>query len=262
MKKEGPALSNPTNPTEIQSISHSADKESSYYPLMLNVMGQPCFVVGGGAVAERKAQGLLEAGARVTMVSPSFTPQLEVWEQQGRLTLVREAYRCGMPEVREALLLFAATDNHEVNEAVCLEARALGKLVNSADDAEGSGFIVPAVVRRGKLLLTVSTSGASPAVARKVREQLEQSFGEEYEVYLDLLHELRLWVQANVSGTQVRQEMFRHMLAWPLLDWIRTGALHQEAKDELLDRLASEPTVAGIAAVSTWIQEQVKDGSE
>jgi len=249
---------NPTNPTEIQPGAEACGINKRYYPLMLDVQDKPCLVVGGGPVAERKVQGLLEAEARVTVISPAFTERLVQLEQEGRLTLLREPYRSGLPELAAAVLVFAATDKPQVNAAVRLDAQALGKLVNSADDADGSGFIVPAVVRRGRLLLTVSTSGASPAVARKVKRELETTFGGEYEIYLDLLQELRDWVQLRVPAAGERQEMFRLMLDWPLLEWIRGGAFDKrQAECELLARLASDPSAAGAASAGVWIKEQV-----
>lgn len=252
-------MHNPTNPAEFQSADADCGINKRYYPLLLDLQSKPCLVVGGGAVAERKVQGLLEADARITVISPMFTERLEQLEQEGMLTLLREPYRSGLPQLSEAVLVFAATDKPQVNAAVRLEAQALGKLVNSADDAENSGFIVPAVVRRGRLLLTVSTSGASPAVARKVKRELEEAFGGEYEIYLDLLQELRTWVQLRVPAARVRQEMFRLLLDWPLLAWIRSGAFdRQQAKQELIARLTADPSAEGAVSIGAWIKEQVK----
>ncbi|OXM86877.1 precorrin-2 dehydrogenase/sirohydrochlorin ferrochelatase family protein [Paenibacillus rigui] len=255
-------MDNPTNPTELHSLNSIDGSQQRYYPLLVDLWGKPCVIVGGGTVAERKAQGLLEAGGRITVISPVCSPQLQQWGLDRRLTLKHESYRAGMPELEEALLIFAATDQPQVNEAVRLEAQALGKLVNSTDHAEQSGFIVPAVVRRGKLLLTVSTSGASPAVARKVRQELEQVFGTEYELYLDLLHELRAEVQMKVGETKERQDIFRHMLGWRLLDWIRSGSFDDEARGMLVERVSARPSVTEMDAIGDWINRQLENRNE
>ncbi|ULL17876.1 bifunctional precorrin-2 dehydrogenase/sirohydrochlorin ferrochelatase [Paenibacillus sp. H1-7] len=231
-----------------------AMRSKNYYPLMLDLQDKPCVIIGGGAVAERKAESLIEAGASVTVISPVCTHKLVQWAESGVLEAVYETYRTQMPQVQRAVLVFAATDRPDINEAVRLEAEALGKLVNVADDAERSGFIVPAAVRRGRLLLAVSTAGASPAVARKVKQELEQSFGEEYGEYLELLQELRLIVQRMVSDTKVRQEMFRRMLDWELLPWIRSGELQAAEKDELIRRIELEPTPGTMERIRIWIQ--------
>jgi precorrin-2 dehydrogenase/sirohydrochlorin ferrochelatase len=233
-------------------------KGKSYYPLMLDLTDKRCVIVGGGRVAERKAESLLEAGAAVTVISPAFTPLLEQRYESGRVTLVRERYRQGMAELREALLVFAATDDADVNAAVRLEAEAMGKLVSVADDPAGSGFIVPAVVRRGKLVITVSTEGASPAVSKRVRQELEQTFGAEYEVYLELLQELRSLIQSRVSETAARQEIFRALLDWQLLAWIRTGRFDASSKRELIERIEDDPELDGMKRIELWIRERAE----
>ncbi|CAG7630931.1 Siroheme synthase [Paenibacillus solanacearum] len=237
-----------------------AGKPKTYYPIMLALQEKPCLVVGGGQVAERKVGALLEAGAHVTVVSPQFTPQLEAWAAQGVIAALPSRYAPGLPALSEARLVFAATDDASVNAAVRAEAEALGKLVNAADDAAASGFIVPAAVRRGRLTLAVSTAGASPAVAAMVRRQLEETFGPEYGPYLELLHELRLAVQGAVPDSGVRQELFRAMLGWDLLPLLRVAEqtardeLQNELQNELLRRVKADPTAEGIRAAGEWLR--------
>ncbi|WP_051620287.1 precorrin-2 dehydrogenase/sirohydrochlorin ferrochelatase family protein [Paenibacillus sp. UNC451MF] len=228
-----------------------------YYPLMLNAEDKPCVIIGGGTVAERKAEALIEAGAHVTVISPECSPQLERWGQDGTITIVYESYRFGLPQLNRAFLVFAATDKLEVNAAVRMEAESMGKLVNVADDSERSGFIVPATVRRGKLLISVSTAGASPAVARKVKQELELVFGQEYEEYLDLLQELRLLIQQVVSDTSERQDWFRRMLEWDLLPLIRLGRLLTDDRRELYQIIEGEPTSAGMERAKAWLQNRL-----
>jgi precorrin-2 dehydrogenase/sirohydrochlorin ferrochelatase len=232
----------------------------SYYPLMADLTGKSCVIIGGGQVAERKAESLIDAGARVILVSPVCSPQIERWIQSGTVLVLRDYYRGGMQEIRDALLVFAATDSRAVNEAVCQEAKALGKLVSVADHTMGSSFIVPAVVRRGKLVIAISTGGASPAVAKKIRRELEQAFGQEYEVYLELLQELRLLIQSIVGDTVLRQAIFKSMLSWDLLAWIRSGRMDAAARQELIAHIQSDPSTAGMDLVGSWIQSTYING--
>ncbi|MCR8629617.1 precorrin-2 dehydrogenase/sirohydrochlorin ferrochelatase family protein [Paenibacillus radicis (ex Xue et al. 2023)] len=230
-------------------------RNKSYYPLMLDIIGKPCVIIGGGVVAQRKAESLIEAGATITLISPACTEQLEEWALGGHVSIIKKHFQTGMTELREALLIFAATDQAEINEAVRLEAEALGKLVTVADDSKRSGFIVPAVVRRGKLVISVSTTGASPAVAKRVRQELEKTYGEEYEVYLELLQELRSLIKLKVKDTIERQAIFKSMLEWDLLGWIRSGSFISSSKQALMQRIEAEPTLAGIKKLDKWIRE-------
>lgn len=246
-------------------VMRRKDGVKIWYPVLLDLEGKPCLIVGGGRVAERKARTLMEAGASVTLVSPQLTPQLEAWTAEGLIRTRREEYTTGLPVLAEALLVFAATGNAEVNAQICAEAEAHGKLVNSVDDAEAGGFIVPATLRRGRLTLAVSTAGASPALAVKVRRQLEDVFGEEYAPYLELMHELRMTVQANVSDSSKRQELFRAMLAWELLPLFKPGELpNDHFRSELLRRVAEDPTPEGIRSIGDWLLslQDSQDGHE
>lgn len=231
-----------------------------YYPVLVNLKNKPCVIVGGGHIAERKAGSLIEAGASVTVISPDCSPQIENWMQQGALTILHEFYCAGTREMEQSFLVFAATNNPEINEAVRLEAEALGKLVTVADNTSGSSFIVPAMVRRGKLLISVSTGGASPTIARKIKQELEQAYGFEYETYLDLVQELRLLIQSQVEDIEVRLQMLRLMLDWELMSLIRSSGTDTYWKQELIDSLSAEPTIARMKQIGLWIQQYIKEG--
>ncbi|HXH84952.1 MAG TPA: bifunctional precorrin-2 dehydrogenase/sirohydrochlorin ferrochelatase, partial [Candidatus Tectomicrobia bacterium] len=138
------------------------------YPVCLRLTGRPCVVIGGGAVAERKVDGLLAAGAAVTIVSPLVTPRLARWAADGWIRHVRRAYRVG--DLRGHRLAFVATDDGAVTAAVAAEARARGVWVNAADEPAHCDFALPAVLRRGALAVAVGTGGASPALAAVVRD--------------------------------------------------------------------------------------------
>src|SRR5260370_39342549 len=133
--------------------------------------GRPCLVVGGGPVAERKVRGLLEVGARLAVVGPGVTPQLDAWAREGRIRLIRRRYESS--DLAGQSLAFVATDDGVVNAEVARDARAAGVLINAADDPAHCDFILPAVLRRGELTVAVSTGGASPALSRIVRDELD-----------------------------------------------------------------------------------------
>ena len=144
------------------------------YPLFMDVSGSRCVVVGGGGVASRKVRGLLESGARVVVVSPEVAPEIEGMD----VTVERRPYRSG--DLAGAVLAFAATDRREVNAAVAREARENGIPVNVADRPAEGDFALPSVLRRGGLQVAVSTGGASPTLARKIRVAMEPSFAAEW----------------------------------------------------------------------------------
>jgi siroheme synthase-like protein len=162
---------------------------SEYYPIFLDLADHPCLVVGGGPVAEGKVAGLLAAGARVTVVSPTVTARLAGWAAEGRLVHLAREYRAGDVEGRR--LAFVATDDAAVTRAVVADGRARSVLVNAADEPARCDFILPAVIRRGRLVVAVSTGGASPAAARAIREALEGYLTEEHASLVELAAEAR-----------------------------------------------------------------------
>ena len=145
------------------------------YPLFMDVSGRRCVVVGGGGVASRKARGLLESGARVVVVSPEVTPEIDDMD----VTVERRPYAPG--DLAGCTLAFAATDSREVNAAVAREAEEHGIPVNVADRPAEGDFALPSVLRRGGLQVAVSTGGASPSLARRIRDAMEPSFAAEWE---------------------------------------------------------------------------------
>jgi precorrin-2 dehydrogenase/sirohydrochlorin ferrochelatase len=156
-----------------------------YYPVYLDVRELPCVVVGGGPVAERKTLSLLEAGANVTVVSPALTAKLQELSGSGKIRYLRKPFE--EKDLSGAFVVVAATDSPEINSAVGRLCRGKNILVNVAAPPEESSFIVPSVVERGDLVIAVSTGGASPSLSRKVRQELEERYGPEYEVLLKKL---------------------------------------------------------------------------
>ncbi len=159
------------------------------HPIFLDLREQPVVVIGGGDVAARKIYGLLEAGARVTVVSPHVVAGVATFVQEGRVRLERRRYRAG--DLRGARLAYVATGDADVNRAAREEADAEGVWLNIADEPQMCDFFAPAVVRRGSLAVAISTNGTSPALAARLREKLERDLGEEYGEILERLAELR-----------------------------------------------------------------------
>ena len=160
-----------------------------YYPIFLEMKERRCVVIGGGAVAERKVEGLVAVGANVTVISPGITDGLKALLKQGAIRHVAREYQAGDRAGYD--LVFVATDNSEINTAVSSEARSLRIWVNSADDPDHCDFILPAVIRRGDLAVAVSTGGVSPAVTRAIREELDEYFTADYAGLVQIAGEVR-----------------------------------------------------------------------
>lgn len=184
-------------------------------------------VIGGGGVATRKVKSLVEAGAMVTVISPEFDQGLRDLAESGKIHLVQRAYHSGdllsmdSPSKRPALVI-AATDVPEINQAVWQEARQIGCLVNVVDDPEHSNFIVPAMVGYGELKISISTGGASPALARRLREKLADVIGPEYGVLAELMAELRPDLRARFEAGEPRLQAALQLVDSNALDIIRT----------------------------------------
>ena len=205
-----------------------------YLAVNLNVEGRPCLVVGGGEVGRRKSETLLEAGAEVLVVSRELCVRLQELVDQGRVKWLSREFEPG--RLDGAALAYAATDDPKLNARVVAEARRRGVFVNAADRPEESTFIVPATVRRGDLLIGVSTGGRSPALAARVRARLEDIFGPEYEILLDILGRVREKVLSRGRPAEENRELFRKLVESNLLDLLAAGdrAGAEEAMIEIL----------------------------
>ncbi|PYM20364.1 MAG: siroheme synthase [Candidatus Rokuibacteriota bacterium] len=204
-----------------------------FYPLLLELAGRPCFVVGGGPVGERKVEGLLAVGAVVTVVSPELTPGLSALAQAGRITVVPRAYREG--DLEGAALVFTALGDPRATAAVADEARRRAIWLNAADDPAHCTFILPAVVRRGALTISVASGGATPALTRALREHLEGALGPEWATLAELAAEARRELRA--TGRAVDGETWRRALAADVRALVAERRL-DDARRELRTRLA------------------------
>ncbi len=191
----------------------------SYYPVLLYLVDQPCVVVGGGEVATRKVEGLLNCRARVSVVSPEVTARLRRNIDQGAVCWINQPYDA--ESLRGARLVIGATDDEAVNRRIYEDCRKLGIWCNIADRPECCDFILPSVIRRGDLIVAVSTSGKSPAFAKTLRKQLEGMFGPEYAVFLDLMGRIRKRLLAEDHAPEAHKHLFETLITGGLLEAIR-----------------------------------------
>ncbi len=203
-----------------------------YYPVFLDLAGKTVVVIGGGRVAHQKVEGLLKAGAHVTVISPQLDAAMSGLAAEGRFRHVQREYRAG--DLEGYLLAFVATDDRSVNAAVATEGKERGVWVNAVDDPPNCDFIMPGIVERGRLVIAVSTSGTSPAVARKMREELEQFLTEEYVLMLELAAEVR--AELREKDVQVPPEVWNAALDGELKRLLGEGR-RTEAKDRLVRSL-------------------------
>ncbi len=210
---------------------------TGYYPLMLDLRGRPAVVVGGGAVAETKVGPLVDAGARVTVVAPALTPGLAVRVREAGLAHLPRAYAAG--DLAGAYLVIAATDDPEVNHAVHAEAEARGVLVNVVDDPPYCGFILPSILRRGDLVVAVSTSGNAPALAVRIRERIERELGSEYARFLEIAGTLRKPLAEKFPDFQVRKRLWYRLVDSDVLALLRAG--HEARALERIDEIMGIP---------------------
>ncbi len=209
---------------------------AAYYPIYLNVCDRKCIVIGGGEVALRKVQILLEYGAEVDVISPELAPELIKLAQDNQISTFSREYKDG--DLEKAFVVIAATDSDEINRQVAAEARRRSVLINVVDDARYSDFIVPSVLRRGDITITVSTSGKSPALARKLRAQIEQDIGEQYVPLTDLIAEVREEIIG--AGIKVSGDSWQEALDLPFLFELLTEGGKEKASQYLLTKLKSK----------------------
>ena len=186
----------------------------SYYPILLNLQGKKCIVVGGGKVAERKALSLLKSGAKITVISPECTVRLKKENLTGRIKYISRRYKNG--DLKNAFLVIAATDAGETNRKISEDAPYL---VNVVDMPLLCNFIVPSVVRRGPLTISVSTSGVSPSLARTIKKELEGLYGREFEKHLNYIKKIRVRSLAGIKNNKERIKFLRGLSlnAWKKL---------------------------------------------
>lgn len=195
-----------------------------HYPVMMNLENKPVLVIGGGGVAYRKIQGLLESGAFVTVVAVEIKPQIEKLAQSGKITWIAENFAPShIHRQPSTILVFGATNNREVNVAIYETATALKIPCNIADVPDLCSFIVPALITQGDLMIAVSTSGSSPALARRIREELSDRYGPEYAEMTRFMGELRKIILRAGGASEENKELFLRVVDSELLTAIRSN---------------------------------------
>lgn len=190
-----------------------------YYPVCLDINGRNCLVVGGGGVGTRKVRGLLQSGAKVTVVSPDVSKALTILAVEKKIRLFERAYKTN--DLEGQFLVIGATDNEVLNRQIYVDAEKRNMLCNIADRPQACNFILPAVIRRGDLSIGISTSGKSPAFARFLRLKLEQEYGMEYASLLDLMGTIRQKLLAQEHAPEEHKPLFEALISGGLLDLIR-----------------------------------------
>ncbi len=193
----------------------------NYYPIMLNIAGKKCVIIGGGRVAFRKVSSLIEHNASVSVISHDLCDEFE--KIRDKITWIPRNYEQG--DVRGASLVFSATNDRRVDKQVCEEAKALGIPVNVADTAELCDFITPSQIKQGDLTIAISTNGKSPMFAKKIRQELEQEFDSHYADFLDLLGELRKQSVREIPDQLTRKALYRDIIYSDLQDQLKKGSI-------------------------------------
>jgi precorrin-2 dehydrogenase / sirohydrochlorin ferrochelatase len=178
---------------------------SALFPIFMKLRGRRCLVVGAGTVAEPKITSLLEADATVKVVAPQATEQVKSWARESRIQWEQRPFR--ESDIEDCFLVVSATNSVQVNETVYREAEAHGVLCNAVDDPDRCDFYYPAVVRRGPFQIAISTAGYSPALAQRLRRELEEQFGPEYSGWVEQLGRERTQLRDDraISAEECRQ---------------------------------------------------------
>jgi siroheme synthase-like protein len=188
----------------------------SLFPIFVKLQGRLVVVVGGGSVAEGKIAGLLAAGALVRVISPAITPAFAEWVRDRKIDWLPKVFEPG--DLIGAYLAIAATSAPGVNDAVFQEAEAHGIFCNAVDDIEHCHFYYGAVVQRGDLQIAISTNGKSPALAQRLRQELEAQFGPEYEVWLEWLGAAREVIRGSAADPEANKKILHHLASQPAFE--------------------------------------------
>jgi precorrin-2 dehydrogenase len=201
-----------------------------YYPIFLNIKERSCLVVGGGDVGTRKVEMLLKCGASVTIVSSDATEKLKHLSKEQRIRLIIRKYTSS--DLENRFLVIGATNDEQLNQQISMDAEKQKLLCNIVDRPAVCNFILPAIVQQGDLVMAISTSGKSPAFAKKLRKDLENQFDEAYAVFLYLMGAIRSRLLAQKHAPEEHKPLFKKIIESDIISWIQT---HQfESIDALL----------------------------
>lgn len=201
-----------------------------YYPLFANLENRIVVVIGGGPVAERKILSLIEAGANVVVISPVLTDSLTEMVKSRQIHYLPRTYLPG--DLKGASLVIAATDSLEVNLQVSREAESLSLFVNHVNSPDHSTFIVPSVISKKDLQIAISTSGQSPALTRQIRQKLEKEFGPEYDLFIDLLSQVRRQLHKLAVPEEKRSSILNKLVESDILKLLK-----ENQKEKALEKV-------------------------
>ena len=199
------------------------------YPMNIELKNVRCVVLGGGHVALRKIKTLLAAEAEIMVIAPEAEEEILALAAEGKISYSRAEYEHG--DLHGAKLVILATNDSDVNKTASEEAKALGILVNAPKEPERSDFSVPATLRRGNLLVTVSTGNYAPGLARYIREKLEEDFPEVLGEWLNVVHKLREEMKEKLATSRDREAFWRYALNDRLLDLVKQGKMQEAEAD-------------------------------
>ncbi|WP_050182050.1 precorrin-2 dehydrogenase/sirohydrochlorin ferrochelatase family protein [Domibacillus robiginosus] len=177
------------------------------FPIMIDLSGQKVAIAGGGPIAVHKTENLLRFGIQPHIISPEFHPSFHQLAREGHVILHRK--KVEWADLEDAFLIMLVTDNKQVNAEMAELAVCHGKLVVHAEHNDLGNAQIPAVMMRGKLLISVSTSGASPSLSTQIRNQLEEEFDERYEEYVDFLYEVRQYIKRHIQERPERRKWLK-----------------------------------------------------
>jgi len=217
-----------------------------YYPIYLDVRNRNCLVVGGGAVGTRKVKTLLNCEAHVTVVSPAVTVPLQKLVNTGSVILKKRPFRTA--DLEGMFLVFGATNNEALNRQIHSGAERLGMLCNIADRPKACNFILPSIVDRGDLIIAISTSGKSPAFAKKLRQDLEKMFGEENAEFLKLMGAVRRKLLSQDHQAEDHKHLFEQLIHRDLLAMIKDHK-HEDINALLLELIGEGYTFESLMSV-------------
>ncbi|MCX7913501.1 MAG: bifunctional precorrin-2 dehydrogenase/sirohydrochlorin ferrochelatase [Thermodesulfovibrionales bacterium] len=202
-----------------------------FYPALLNIKGKECIVIGGGKVAERKILSLLKYGAKVKVISPSLTEKLKKVKEEGKIIHINRKYKEG--DLVGAFIVIAATSDSLINKKIASEAPFL---VNVVDLPEIANLIVPSIVTRGPLTFAISTSGASPALAKAIKKELKIFYNNEFSKYLAFVKKTRKQLISKIEDKKLRNAILQAFASYEIIQILRNRG-YKEAKGIALKKI-------------------------
>lgn len=191
------------------------------FPIYLDLSGKNCLIIGGGQVAERKVENLLDYEVNVIVVSPEAEEPIKQWAQEG--IIVWRAREFEEADLEEVYMVFVATNDGLVNQTAVELCRQKGILANAVDDPPNCDFFIPSIIRRNSLVLAISTEGKSPLFARRLREELEDLITPVYGEFVDILGEIRSHIKDIVPDIELRKKIFQSLVDSDILDLLKAG---------------------------------------